>query len=72
MQAQEVSFGLLSIGLCGKIGEILSEKSWQVVVAAFQSNLVVGTAFIARQELAEARRETILRIWDATSNMFAI
>ena len=73
MQAQEVSFGLLSIGLVGgKIREILSEKSWQVVAAAFQGNLVVGTAFIARQELAEARRETILRIWDATSNMFAI
>ena len=63
MQAQEVSFGDLSIGLVGgKIREILSEKSWQVVVAALQSNLVVGTAFIARQELAEARKETCLQL----------
>ena len=40
MQAQEVSFGLLSIGLGGKIGEILSEKSWQVVVMSMSLTFV--------------------------------
>ena len=62
MQAQEVS--LCSFGI-----RKLREEAWEELAAVFRGNpnVVIRETHIAKEELTEERRDTIMRIWDAST-----
>ena len=52
----------------------LGEEAWELLASAFRSNsnVVIRKTRIRRQELAEKRKESIMRIWDATTTSFQV
>ena len=54
--------------------EELGEEAWELLASAFRSNsnVVIRKTRIRRRELAEKRKESIMRIWDATTTSFRV